>query len=260
MPVAVPPRAPTNPGKVARKRSAWVSGVIRCRFPGPSGVRGGPQDRRIGRRESAVWACQRSAWAVAAISSKSPGAGVQGSFSSLGHDAGRTLPRSPGSAPAGELPRPFDRLLARADLAGEARLLELVRGSRPSSRPGRSPTARASSSPRSGRPRPVRTPGQRLAQQLAGQLEVPGDRLVGASPARGQPVGDAEQRHVDLRPARRRAGSGRSPAGSSGISWTRKPRRRWWRVSAATCSRSRSLARRRVSTAAAISAPPRRGR
>src|ERR1700733_4441544 len=26
------PRAPTNPGKVARKGSAWVSGVIRCKF------------------------------------------------------------------------------------------------------------------------------------------------------------------------------------------------------------------------------------
>ena len=34
-------------------------------------------------------------------------------------------------------------------------------------------------------------------------------------------------------------------AAASGIRWTRKPRRRWWRVSAATCSRRPSDARRR---------------
>src|SRR5580704_443130 len=34
-------RAPTNPGKVARNSSAWLSGVIRCNFPAPESASGG---------------------------------------------------------------------------------------------------------------------------------------------------------------------------------------------------------------------------
>ena len=50
------------------------------------------------------------------------------------------------------------------------------------------------------------------------------DRLLGALAARGQAVGDRQQRHVDLDRARRRAGSRYTVRRASGWgSWTRKP-------------------------------------
>ena len=75
---------------------------------------------------------------------------------------------------------------------------------------GLDPQLAASSSPRtSGGARAVRAPAQRLAEQLARELEVARDRLVGLAPARGQPVGDREHGHVDLHGLGGRAGSGR---------------------------------------------------
>ena len=103
--------------------------------------------------------------------------------------------------------------------------------------------APASSSPRTrgaGARRSPARPGWRPG--LAGELEVALDRLLGLRPARGEPVGDGEQRDVDLHRLGRRAGSRTGRAASSGRLCTRKPSRRWWRVSAATC-RAQPLAR-----------------
>ncbi len=61
------------------------------------------------------------------------------------------------------------------------------------------PSSRASSSPRSsGAGRSLCAPAQRLAEHAARDREMRGDRLLGAVAARGQPVGDREQRDVDL--------------------------------------------------------------
>ena len=124
---------------------------------------------------------------------------------------------------------------------------------RPSSGPGASPSARASSSPRTGGRGGSATQRERLAEQLPGELEVPGDRLVGAVAARRQPVGDAQHRHVDLdglagaqvavdRAPRRAASRGRGTRAAGGCGPA--PRR---------ARRSRSLARSRVRTARAVS-------
>ena len=130
------------------------------------------------------------------------------------------------------------------DLPGEARLLELGQDP-PSSGPGCSPSARASSSPRTGGRGGSACHASASPSSCAGELEVLGDRLLRAR-RRGSPAGRRRSaRSRRPAPARSRAGSGRSRAGDSGISCTRKPSRRWWRASAATCSASRSLARSR---------------
>ena len=77
------------------------------------------------------------------------------------------------------------------------------RSSCPSSGPGAMPSSRASSSPAHGRRgRPVAAPVERRRHQLARQLEVRGDRLVGLAAARGQAVGARQQRHLHLHRAR----------------------------------------------------------
>ena len=59
------------------------------------------------------------------------------------------------------------------------------------------------------------------------------DRVVGAAPRVAEAVGDRQHRHVGRDAGRRRRGSGSSARRDSGASCTRKPRRRWLRVSAA---------------------------
>ena len=106
---------------------------------------------------------------------------------------------------------------------------------RPSRGPGRDaraprPARRRAPAAAAGRPRQR----QRLGQQLAGQLEMARDRALGVVAAGRQPVGDAQQGHVDRH---RRAGVQvvvDRRGGPAACSCTRKPRRRWWRVSAAT--------------------------
>ena len=73
--------------------------------------------------------------------------------------------------------------------------------SRPSSGPGSMPSALASvvAAQQRRRPRRRRPPGAAPApQDLARELDVPGDRLLGLAAPRGEPVGDGQQRDVDL--------------------------------------------------------------
>ena len=110
-----------------------------------------------------------------------------------------------------------DRLLGRRDLARRSAPRRSPRAARRAAGRARCPSSRASSSPRtSGAASASARRGERDGEHVAGELDVAGDRRVGLAPARRQPVGDRQQRHVDRRPARCRAGSGRSSRRSSG--------------------------------------------
>ena len=150
-----------------------------------------------------------------------------------------------------------DRLRGRRDLAGVLRLgdlgEQLARAAGPGSMPERRGElvaahqrrrrarrrASASASPSIGAR--ARGAGRSPPRLAAAGGEAVGDRSSVTSAATGS---QAHEVAVD-----RRRPSGRS--------WTRKPRRRWWRASAATCARSRSLARRRPRIARDIAAPSR---
>ena len=138
----------------------------------------------------------------------------------------RTTTRWPGSARVPHCPSERDRLVARRDLAREARLGELRPAARRAPGRGSMPSSAASSSPRtSGGAGPSACHASASASTIAGELEVRGDRLVGLAPARRQAVGDdssvtststgsvVDQVAVDRAAVERR-------------SWTRKPRRR----------------------------------
>src|SRR5207248_9533019 len=86
-----------------------------------------------------------------------------------GRDTGALTPASAPASPGAQLPGPFDGLIAAADLAGKARLLELMQQV-PDHRPGREPQSLRQIIAPDRRPRWLRVPRERLAEQLASQL------------------------------------------------------------------------------------------
>ena len=131
--------------------------------------------------------------------------------------------------------------------------------SRPSCGPGAIPSSRAElvAAHAAARGGPWLRQRSASASSSPREPQVRVDRLARrALAARREAVGDRQQRDVDLdRRARAQVAVDASARASGCGSCTRKPRRRWWRASAATCARSRSLARSRPSTSRASSAP-----
>ena len=111
----------------------------------------------------------------------------------------------------------------------------------------RAPARRRARAAGAARPRAAPAPGRAPRAPARGARAIAG---LGVAAARGEPVGDREDRHVGRVRARSRAGSARPRAGRAARSWTRKPSRRWCRHSAATWSASFSDARSRRSTRA----------
>src|SRR4051812_17165144 len=102
------------------------------------------------------------------------------------------------SAWSAEPPGQRDGLVARGDLAGEAGLGDL--GEQPPElRPRRDPKrAGELVTADQRRARRLVVEAQRRRQDQTGDVEVAGDRLIALVPPRGEPVGDREQRDVDL--------------------------------------------------------------
>ena len=145
----------------------------------------------------------------------------------------------------------------RADLAGVLRRGELLEQLAERAGRARCRARAASSSPRSSGARraldaPAQGVGEHASRDAAGARRSTPARDPRAWPGGRRPTAASRR----PRPARRRADRRTRVRRESGWgSWTRKPRRRWWRTSAATCARRRSLARSRPSTSRASSAP-----
>ena len=174
-----------------------------------------------------------------------------------------TTTRWPGSARAPHCPSERERL-ARAS---RPRPRSAPRRSAPAARRARGPGAMPELARRARRRARAAAAGPRRgarAPRPAPRGRARGGAAIASSALRPRVASRSattEQRDVGLDRLGRRAGSGRASRRSSGMSWTRKPRRRWWRVSAATCARRRSLARRRAERRRARARrPARRGR
>ena len=128
-----------------------------------------------------------------------------------------------------------DRVLAGARSRPRSAPPRAAASSAPSSRPGRTPElARelVAAHERLGRLAcGGRAPGRASSRASSRWAAIAGSALL---PARGEAVGDGEDGDVGGVGRRSRSGSARPRGATSGRSWTRKPSRRWWRVSAAT--------------------------
>ena len=115
-------------------------------------------------------------------------------------------------------PRQLERVVARAHLAGEGRLVDRRRAARPTSGPGSSPSSAIRSSPRTGaRGRSPARHASASRGQLARQREVALDRLGRACARRGSRAGRRPTAPSPrARPARTRACSGTRAGATAG--------------------------------------------